>query len=565
MAKRKTLYQLTEEDIEVFEAGAENANNFTDYYLRTTSSGTLVSPDQETYLPTLKEWDGLGRPEELFTLNDEEWGVVWHGETPYFRQHHGFRLIPWQVAAHHCLQKLIAVAGGYSSGKSLGIMASKLVKAATIEQYKCMCVAPSFFQAQLLYKMALQLMTGTLYEERFLMNAIIAPFPIITVGNDHVGESTIEFRSASDDGYSILSWRGDEAVIDQAELIPDIKTLRNNLGSRLVGKAPCGRPYMGIQTWLANAGPNPQFWSLYELGKSDPENCISFTVTTYDNPHNSQDDLRRLERDVGGVNEDGSVNQEVIDQWLLAKKPLTHGKHFSDSTISKGRARKLEAKMKRGRDEKRNGYIYEEDSSGIFKWFVPYEHGHSYLVIRDPGQANRPDRNSPVVMVWDISYWPEVATLVGFWWMDGNASITPFINGFTYGVTAYHAQGQCAFDSTGTQKTLDELVFEFHDLLVEGLDFSKLKMHMLNALKILLENGKLRYPYIGGIWQQLANYDLPDSKLRQDIVCCMMMSAWWLREHMTEQKDEEETEANADPGDRHGREVADRAPRSAGR
>jgi len=439
----------------------------------------------------------------------------------------------------------------HNSGKSLGMVVGTLVLAATVEEFKAMLTAPSFFQAKVLYQMAVDIMADTVYEDRFLISAVAAPFPIITIGNNHVGQSTLEFRSVSDDGESILSWRGDVAVVDQAELIPDIKMLRKNLGSRLVGKARCGRHHMGRMQWVANAGPSPRFWDLYDLGRTQSKKAAAITVTSYDNPHNSKEDLEWLEEEVGGT-------QEAIDQWMLAKKPIVDGAYFSNETLAKCRAKELERLMADGLKQKRMGFVFEEDGTGIYKWFTPYEHGRSYLVVGDPGQANRPDRNSPVIGVFDITEWPNYAYMRGFHWMDGNAAITPFLAEFQLLVEKYHAHGQCAFDSTGTQTTLDELAFDFNDLMVEGMNFGQLKMIMLNALRMLMEHGKMRYPYIGGLWDQLGNYNLPDKKLRQDIVSMLMMAAGWLRMNMTEDVSEETGEEDFIPVGRDDLAIAER-------
>lgn len=552
MARKRKLYKLTEEDLEVFKAGTLNANAFTDFYLRTPRTGTDYAPGHKRYAEIDAAWRAAGAPFHLWEFEGEDWSAIWGAdELPFFRHHHGFRFIPWQLAIHHCKQKLACVCGGFSSGKSLAVVVSALVLAATVEEFKAMLTAPSFFQAKILYQMAVDIMSGTVYEGRFLISAVSAPFPIITIGNSHVGISTLEFRSVSDDGESILSWRGDIAAVDQAELIPDIKQLRKNLGSRLVGKARCGREYMGRMQWVANAGPSPRFWSLYDLGRTQQKKAVAITVTSYDNPHNSEEDLEWLEEEVGGT-------KEAIAQWMLAQKPIVDGVFFSNATLARCRAKELEKLMADGIKQERMGFVFKEDGTGIYEWFTPYEHGRSYLVVGDPGQANRPDRNSPVIGVFDITEWPNHAYLRGFHWMDGMASITPFLAEFQLLVEKYHAQGQCAFDSTGTQTTLDELVFDFNDLMVEGMNFGQLKMIMLNALRMLMEHGKMRYPYIGGIWDQLGNYKLPDKKLRQDIVSMLMMAAFWLRTNMTEDYGDEEDEEDAVPVGRDDLALADR-------
>ena len=255
MTRKRKTYLLADEHTRVFEAGALNVNNFTDFYLRTQDSGTLYYREQlqqkvkkrwlqygydpsqfRRYPRILAAWHEAGEPEDTWFWNGGEWHTLWDvGGNPQFLHHHGFRFIPWQTTVFHSAARLRVIAGGYSSGKSLGMVISALVLAATIPHFKAMMMAPSFFQAELLYKMALQAMLNTPYEDKFLAAAVSKPFPTIFISNSHVSESTLEFRSAHDNGESVLSWRGDWAMIDQAEGIGNIHELRKNVGSRLVG------------------------------------------------------------------------------------------------------------------------------------------------------------------------------------------------------------------------------------------------------------------------------------------------------------------------------------------
>jgi hypothetical protein len=53
---------------------------------------------------------------------------------------------------------------------------------------------------------------------------------------------------------------------------------------------------------------------------------------------------------------------------------------------------------------------------------------------------------------------------------------------------------------------------------------------MLNAAKILMQRGDLRFPYIQGMRLQLLNYKQDeDKKIAQDIVMTLAMAAWKMR------------------------------------
>jgi hypothetical protein len=59
-----------------------------------------------------------------------------------------------------------------------------------------------------------------------------------------------------------------------------------------------------------------------------------------------------------------------------------------------------------------------------------------YLLASDPGTASPPKRNSPVVMVWDVTEKPY--ELVYFHWVSGNGSYIPWLNSMKYALEKYN-------------------------------------------------------------------------------------------------------------------------------
>ena len=77
---------------------------------------------------------------------------------------------------------------------------------------------------------------------------------------------------------------------------------------------------------------------------------------------------------------------------------------------------------------------------------------------------------------------------------------------------------------------MDELYFEDRNRIVEGLNLQSEKAAMLNAAKILMQRGDLRFPYIQGLRLQLLNYKQDeDKKIAQDLVVTLAMAAWKMR------------------------------------
>jgi hypothetical protein len=122
-----------------------------------------------------------------------------------------------------------------------------------------------------------------------------------------------------------------------------------------------------------------------------------------------------------------------------------------------------------------------------------------------------------------------------------------------------------AFDATGTQKMMDELVFERDGFMAVGLNLAGYKHVYNTSLKLFMDERKMMFPDIVGIRSQLGNYKIPDTKIAQDVVSMMSMTAGYLRKFYYVVPDEDEDE-DSDPGDqniRYARAVGTRYSRAA--
>jgi hypothetical protein len=157
---------------------------------------------------------------------------------------------------------------------------------------------------------------------------------------------------------------------------------------------------------------------------------------------------------------------------------------------------------------------------------MPPEPGHDYLVIGDIGQGRPPYRNSPCVMVFDVSGYPHApAVLRAFWWGDGQGSYAPWIAQFKSWMTIYHVKA-AGYDATGGQKAHSEMTFE-GNALVTPIDMSGVKKKLyINILKLMFQKERVRLPRnIPGLTTQFGKYRLPDDKLAQDIVATGLVLA----------------------------------------
>jgi hypothetical protein len=205
---------------------------------------------------------------------------------------------------------------------------------------------------------------------------------------------------------------------------------------------------------------------------------------------------------------------------------------------------------------------------GVILWEMPPDDGRFYMVIGDPGQGDPPYRNAPCIGVWDFTGFPEQpAVLRAFWWGFGGGSYQPFLQTM-YRFAEKYKSVDNAFDATGTQKMMDELVFERDNFIVVGLNLAGYKHVYNTSLKLFMDEELIKYPDIVGIRSQLGNYRLPDTKIAQDVVSMMSMTAGYLRKFYyvdADEEDEEDTSQIDYQNLRYGRSVGDRYSRATNR
>jgi hypothetical protein len=156
-----------------------------------------------------------------------------------------------------------------------------------------------------------------------------------------------------------------------------------------------------------------------------------------------------------------------------------------------------------------------------------------------------------------------------FWWGFGRGSYQPFVQTM-YRYMEYYKSTDGAFDATGTQKMMDELVFERDNQLIQGLNMTTYKHTFNTALKLFMDKGLIRMPYIPSMRAQLGNYVIPDKKIAQDIVAMLQMVAGYLRKFyyvsVEGEEEDEEMDWETDAANRrYARQEGDRYSRAATR
>ena len=415
----------------------------------------------------------------------------------------------------------------HNSGKTCGVAISAATWSAMTEGFQFMDVAPTSWQATLMYDAILRFAEAGSYGEKFITRIARKPYPIIQLYNG----SEMRFMTAQDDISRLRGWEGDWMNGDEFGFV---KTLRQTLAimrTRLRGKTPRGRPRLGRLSVATTATDNPDLWERFDRGMDEgQENYLSFTVRTADNPHLSLRDIQLMEED---------IPEEIRAVEMEGQRPTGRGLYFplhvvqscEDWTINDLVYDAVEASVP--------GAVYEESSRvGVTRIARPYLPMHEYLIVGDPGTGNLPRRNAGVILVFDITGFPfdsgSKADLVAFAWVSGNGRYKNFeVQYKTW--WEYYRCGLCAaLESTGPQKSYAEYAFTIglrgQQMLVEETDMSgNKKMEALQAAIQIMQRGLFKIPFIRGMRTQLTAYELPDDKLAQDIVSALMVAAAWLR------------------------------------
>lgn len=401
------------------------------------------------------------------------------------------------------------------------------IKAATLPGFQGFCMAPSAMQSTAIYKKMMGRMSGTLYGERFLLRNTRKQPESVVVGNDYTGECGIDFYSIQDNPDKVLNLEGDMAIIDQTEQLYDIPTTRGNVVSRLRGNHQ-GRDRIGLVYWIANPNDNPELWNLADDADEHPKELYYRQIATYENWALTDKQLRDYEGNIAP----GDKNTQ--NSKLLGFRPKGGGKQFPEASIDACLSPMLDELMDKGIEAGKKGYIkVEYPKLGICQWELPPEDDHMYIVLADPGQDNPPNRNTAAVGVWDITGFPErPAQLAAFNWVFGNNSPIPWMQTFFDYVARYKAVGRCGYDSTGWQSGYQGWVETFAKIQSTGMNMNESNKFMhLNSAQQLMTRGKIKFPTIQAMLSQLAKYDIPDKKLRQDIVVMIMLTCTWLQQY----------------------------------
>lgn len=462
----------------------------------------------------------------------------------------------WQEKIHVAAQRDITVIGGFGTGKTVGIGMSAVIWGMVMRDFKFLNVAPKAWQAKLMYDAILTNARNTRFED-LIWEKPRKPHPKIII-RYRIGkvlyESSLEFMSADKDATGILSWEGDWLHIDEAGLLDNLEEVIINAGSRLRG-AVRGRPRLGRFSMASNSWDNFHLWYYFDQAAGDPENFLSIVVSSRSNKNITPEQLARMV---------ARIPADERERFIEGSRPEGRGWYFSKEKIYECEDSYIGEYVQEQVNHLVPGYQYQKlHGAGVVNFRIPAQPNHLYMLFGDPGTGAAPQRNAPVLQVWDCTHFPTApARLCAFWWGNGGGRIGPWVEEMFSLIGIYHPI-YCGIDSTGPQKNMNYLINEhlFRERFshpvdldadanriidydagyesplgrvrgIGALDFSgSMKQTYLQAARLLIESNLLSWPKtIVGFRSQLSNYDPEkDRKIAQDIVATIGMAAHAIR------------------------------------
>jgi len=487
---------------------------------QSTKTGGVVSFTRYMYSP-----EGWKPRLDLVHTAPDKWKLKEHEYVP-------FTPILWQYALAHDPRNEVTIIGGFGSSKTLGMANAAIYWCCSMVDFAFLNVAPVAWQSHQMFKAAVkELIDWDRRHEivrpihRFIDRIVSRPYPVIYFKNG----SRMEFMSADENGEKVLSWSGDCCCVDEADKLGtlglELGKLIINVGSRTRGQVH-GRPRMGRMIVMANAGADPELWERFDQAVAAPNEYLSITLKTSDNPYITADQYRAYERRI--------PDPQMRKQYMDAERPLPIGQEFSPALLARVMDTGLDEMMQAGLD--RNDPFYRIDTlrkAGVVSWVIPPQENRTYVMVGDPGQEMPPNRNSACILVIDVTNFPKApAELAAFWWGPQLYEQAGIYWPFIYKMEEFkrtYLPIYAGFDATGVQKGFDHLVFAQRGYVFEGINMANTKQAMVVALKLVMGKSLLKLPKnIQSIWLQLANWRMPDKKLRQDIASALFMVGYAL-------------------------------------
>jgi hypothetical protein len=542
----KHRVELTPQEEDIFKRTLKTGNLdiFTEHFFRLPWSGTWFTTEDrvERYDALHAVWTKLGKP-------DDEWGAVLDGVPtrfkvmwddyyngyPMFLLPHGFRAVPWvREFVRPAITKGIAVTGT-GSGKTAGLAIAALAYCALYPGFGFLNVAQRQATSQLMLGEVVKWVTGSPYERFLVISKGTSniwkerPYPTLTVQVGGVPSTftcqTLGRASTVSDvaGEGVLGQGQDMISVEEAQLVENVRSVKNVSTTRLRGTRANGIPRWTMMRWITNPGANPELRVLIEeyerlQDNGDKSVLVLRGLDSSANPYVTQKQLREQAKE---------MSQQEQDRWLGGMmSAVIVNSDFGDELLENCRDLKLEQRVSEiGRTN---------DSLGLTHYELPFNPDRNYVAVGDFGKSHLVGLHSinvPAIMVFDITDFLRRPTkLVALYWFSGEGKYNKFVDTFEHAMVRYCCVGY--YDATTIQTAMEDLNPVWAKMPTTPVLFSGepgKKQWALGVLICLLGDKQFSLPYIRGLWHQSRMYELKGRKKADDLVATLMVFALALR------------------------------------
>lgn len=418
---------------------------------------------------------------------------------------------PWQKQFAAAAQPNVCVLGGAGSGKTLAMLMGALWLCALVPHFKFLNVSYTAWQANIPYRIAASMIEGRPFERLLKGKLKARPYPIIELWNG----STLEFMTVGRDAESLRGGEWDWINYDEGGLQYSEEVFAVLFG-RLRGVRTNGKPRLCRFSTTTTPTSAPWLKRMYFKGvvghETHSAEYASIRVRSWDNRHLTESQLKRMAE---AMPSDEMRRVEMDAEW-----PDTATRIFMEQYYAACESEALNTKLDALAEEGK-AILVQDAYGGILKFELPREPGHFYMAFGDGGTGNAPGRGASCVEVWDVSKTPR--ELAAFNWISGNGKWEPFLSHIEHVWAKYKAA--ITVDATGPQTIIPELLNR-KGIQVQGLSLTTQKDEAITATQMLLQRREVAFPHIKGRREQYLGYELPDTKIAQDIVMAGVMAGF---------------------------------------
>ena len=359
-----------------------------------------------------------------------------------------------------------------------------------------------------------------------------------------------------------LSLEGDVVAYDEAGIDEAFHESLRVLGGRTRGLRP-------DNTFRGLIYPNGEIYSpMFIISNPHQDNLEfdEFINIIAERPTFSLSEIDIKDNKVLTDNQVNAVTQRMIASYLImggteedAMDALAGRQNYGDGEVFSGKAIKnVVLPTYRIEEHIRSHLVGPLRTDSNFTFLLPRQKERIYLITCDPGTLGAPKRNSPVIMLWDITN-PRQPMLVGLYWGSPLSGSSLYLATLAYWIKQYNAYAYV--DTTGPQAVLLRAadLTEVESWIVPVDMSGHYKATAQWVMQMAADRSAFVLPDVPQPYtfqRYLRRYRWKDDGIAQDLIIGIMLLTLWQHKTVNFEDDEEPVEEpEPKPMQRHGYHV----------